>query len=127
MNWYDHLYMGERAKKKRYVILQGLREERWQPEVYVIMPPESGNNILEIIPSVMLLTPPYQKREVLIVGVAVTYWEALEVARRIVDDLYRKTGGFCLADLTGRMAYGHTEPVPDPNGQKKHAVRGGLC
>ena len=25
-------------------------------------------------------------------GIAVTYWEALEVVRRMVDDLYQKTG-----------------------------------
>ena len=96
MNWYDHLYMGEKAKKQRYGILKGLREKKWQPEIYVIMPPESGNNILEIIPSVMLHIPPYRERESLLLGVAVTYWEAL------VDDLYQKTGGFRLADLINR-------------------------
>lgn len=99
MNWYERLYVGEKAKRKRYAILQGLRDGKWQPEVYVIMPPQSGNNVLEIVPSVMLQMPPYQEQNVMIIGVAVTYWEALEVAREIVDDLYRKTEGFCLADL----------------------------
>ena len=32
-------------------------------------------------------------------GIAVTYWEALEVAGQIVDELYRRTGGFCLRDM----------------------------
>ena len=32
------------------------------------------------------------KKERMILGIAVTYWEALEVARRMVDDLYQKTG-----------------------------------
>ena len=49
MNYYEHLYMGEKAKERRYGILQGLRERRLLPEVYVIMPPLNGNNILEII------------------------------------------------------------------------------
>ena len=101
MNWYDHLYMGEKAKKQRYGILEGLREGKWQPEIYVIMPSQNGNNILEILPSVMLQVPPYQEQEILLVGVAVTYWEALEVVRRIVDDLYRQTGDFCLDSLIG--------------------------
>ncbi len=100
MDYYDHLYVGEKAKKRRYPILQGLREGRPQPEVYVIVPPLSGNNILEIIPSVMLWQPPYQEREILVMGIAVTYWEALTVAGKIVDDLYRKTGGFCLSQMT---------------------------
>lgn len=108
MNWYDHLYVGERAGKRRFAILEGLRQGRWQPEVYVIMPPQSGNNILEILPSVMLLVPPYRDREYRIVGVAVTYWEALEVVRRIIDDLYQRTGGFCLEELIG------SKTVPEP-------------
>jgi|InofroStandDraft_1065614.scaffolds.fasta_scaffold40731_3 hypothetical protein len=127
MNWYEHLYVGEKARKKRYAILQGLRDGKWQPEVYVIMPPRSGNNVLEIVPSVMLQAPPYRDWDVTIAGVAVTYWEALEVAREIVDDLYRKTGGFCLADLTGRNVYDKKELLPDANGQEKNTLRGGIC
>lgn len=99
MTWYEHLYLGEKAKKKRYRILQGLRKGKLQPEVYVIVPPQNGNNILEILPSAMLLAPPYRETEFFVIGVAVTYWEGLEVARQIVDDLYRETGGFCLEEL----------------------------
>lgn len=99
MNYYEHLYMGEKAKERRYGILQGLRERRLLPEVYVIMPPLNGNNILEIIPSALVYEPPYREQEILVMGIAVTYWEALEVAGQIVDELYRRTGGFCLRDM----------------------------
>ena len=99
MNDYEHLYMGEKAKERRYGILQGLRERRLLPEVYVIMPPLNGNNILEIIPSALVYEPPYRDQEILVMGIAVTYWEALEVAGQIVDELYRRTGGFCLRDM----------------------------
>lgn len=60
----------------------------------MITPPQNGNNVLDIYPSAMLLLPPYRDQEHLLIGVAVTYWEALEVVRRIVDDMYRMTGGF---------------------------------
>ncbi len=96
MHFYDHLYMGERAKKKRFAVLQGLRAGRLQPEVYVITPPRSGNNLLEIYPSAMLQLPVFEDWDMLLVGVAVTYWEALEVARQIVDDLYQETGDFAI-------------------------------
>lgn len=96
MRCYEHLYVGEKAKRVRFGILQGLREKKLQPEVYVITLPQNGNNVLDIYPSPMLLLPPYRDQELLLVGIAVTYWEALEVARVIVDDMYRKTGGFCL-------------------------------
>ncbi len=102
MRWYEHLYLGEKAKKHRFKVLQGLRAGKLQPEVYVITPPESGNNLLEIYPSVMFLLPPLSGEDRLIVGVAVTYWEALEVVRQIVDDLYQTTGGFCLRDMLGQ-------------------------
>jgi hypothetical protein len=101
MIWYDHLYLGEKAKKNRYRILQGLRKGNLQPEVYVIVPPQNGNNVLEILPSFMLWAPAYQEMEIFVIGVAVTYWEGLEVARQIVDELYQKTGGFCLEELIG--------------------------
>ena len=68
---------------------------------YVITPPQNGKNILEIYPSAMLLLPPYRDEDYLVVGIAVTYWEALEVVGRIVDDLYRQTGDFCLDSLIG--------------------------
>ena len=51
MDYYEHLFVGEKAKERRYGILQGLREGRLQPEVYVIMPPLNGNNVLEIVGS----------------------------------------------------------------------------
>lgn len=104
MRWYDGLYVGEKAGRRRSAILQGIRDGKLQPEVYVITPPGNGNNVLDIYPSAMLLLPPYRDEDFLVVGVAVTYWEALEVARRIVDDLYRRTGTFCLEKLTGLPA-----------------------
>ena len=92
MQWYSHLYVGRRAKRHRYAIIQGIREERLQPEVYVITSPQNGENLCDIYPSAMLLFPSEKKKERMILGIAVTYWEALEVARRMVDDLYQKTG-----------------------------------
>lgn len=100
MTWYDHLYLGEKAKKNRRRILEGLEKGRLQPEVYVIVPPQNEKNVLEILPSFMLLAPAYENMDFFVIGVAVTYWEGLEVARQIVEELYRKTGGFCLKELT---------------------------
>ena len=57
MRWYSHLYVGEKAGKRRFSIIQGIREGKLQPEVYVITPPQNGNNILDIYPAPMLLLP----------------------------------------------------------------------
>ena len=45
MQWYSHLYVGRRAKRHRYAIIQGIREEKLQPEVYVITSPQNGENL----------------------------------------------------------------------------------
>ena len=92
MQWYSHLYMGEKARRHRYAIIQGIRAEKLQPEVYVITSPQNGANLCDIYPSAMLLVPSEKKKERTILGIAVTYWEALEVVHSMVDDLYQKTG-----------------------------------
>lgn len=99
MQFSEHLYVGKKAAPVKAQIIQLLQEKKLQPEVYVIAPPKNGNNVLDIYPSALLLVPPYRNEEFLILGIAVTYWEALEVVRELVDDLYRKTGAFRVDEL----------------------------
>lgn len=99
MRWYNHLYVGEKAKKKRYAIIQGIRRGTLMPDAFVITPPQNGNNVLDIYPAAMLLLPPYRDQELMILGIASTYWEALSVVRDIVDEMYQRTGGFDLAEF----------------------------
>jgi len=95
MRWYKHLYVGEKAKKRRFAIIQNIRNHRFQPGVHVITPPSAEGNVLDIYPAAVLLTEYYRKKEdLLIVGIGADYFEALELAGRIVDDIYRTTGGF---------------------------------
>lgn len=99
MQFSEHLYVGKKAAPVKGQILQLLQEKKLQPEVYVITPPRNGNNVLDIYPSALLLIPPYRNEEFFVLGIAVTYWEALEVVRELVDDLYRKTGAFRIDEL----------------------------
>lgn len=97
ISWYDHLYVGDKAKKKRYQIIQAIRNSRLISGAYVITPSLSGNNVLDIYPAMELSAPWYRNEEFFIIGIAADYWEALEVTRQIIDELYRNTGGFDLA------------------------------
>lgn len=99
MRWFHHLYVGDKAKKKRFRIIQGIRQGRLYPGAYVITPALNGNNILDIYPSASLLHPYYRDKDLLVLGIAADYWEALEVAGQIVDEMYRKTGEFDLQTL----------------------------
>ena len=96
MRWYNRLYVGKKAKRYRRFIIKHIREQKFQSGAYVITPASNGNNILDIYPAVVLLHPEYASRDYLVIGIAAGYWEALEVVRQIVDDLYRQTGGFDL-------------------------------
>ena len=95
----DHLYVGEKAEKNRFRIICNLRYSKLQTGIYVITPASNGNNILDIYPSFALMQPYYQEQNLYILGIADGYWEALLVAGRMVDDMYQKTGGFCLKEF----------------------------
>ncbi len=99
MLWYDRLYVGEKAKKHRFSIIQSIRRRKYRAGVFVITPASNGNNILDIYPLLTLLNPYYRDKELLILGIAQGYGEALELAGRIVGDMYRKTGAFCLEEF----------------------------
>lgn len=99
MRWYNHLYEGEKAGEKRFKIIQSIRAHKPLAGVYVITPAINGNNILEVYQANELERPYYQEKNMLVIGIAADYWEALLVVRQIVDDLYQKTGGFDLRML----------------------------
>ncbi len=97
MHWYKYLYVGERAKSRRFSIIQNIRHGRFQPGVYVIVPAAGSSNILDILPASELLGEYYKKQEsLLVLGIGASYDDVLETAGRIVSDLYRETGGFDL-------------------------------
>ena len=92
MRWYHKLYEGEKAKEKRYSIIRKVWERKLQISGYVITVPSNGNNVLDIYPAYVLLLPYYKESDILIVGIAADYSEAVEVAGKIVVDMYREIG-----------------------------------
>lgn len=97
MRWYEKLYVGERAKKNRFSIIQSIRRGKVSSN-YVLTPSSNGKNVLDIYPAVTLLQPYYKEQDLLIIGIAADYDDAAELAGTIVAELYGKTGGF---DLPG--------------------------
>lgn len=100
MRWYKHLYVGDKAKEKRFSIIQNIRLNRLQAGVHVITPASNENNLLDIYPAAVLREKYYrEKDELLILGLGADYFETLLVVRKIVDDIYRETGGFSLDEF----------------------------
>ena len=76
-----------------YVLLEDVTDD--PRGIYVIVPAMNPKNILDIIPAKELEKDWYEERQdLLVVGVAKGYDEALEVAGQIVGRLYRTTGSF---------------------------------
>lgn len=107
MRWYDRLYVGEKAKKDRYSVIQAVRSGK-PMGYYVLTPASNGKNLLDIYPALTLMQPYYKEKDILIVGVAADYADAAELAGRIVGEVYKKTGGF---DISGFL-FGEDENAP---------------
>lgn len=93
MNWYQPLYFGKTAEKKKDLIIQRMEEENPPLRSYLITLAPTAENQLEII------TPFYYRKQAerngnqpLILGVGFGMEEAREVVCRIVEEIYKKTG-----------------------------------
>ncbi len=93
MRWYERLYLGEKAKQKRFSILQAVRKEKTSG-YYILTPASNRKNLLDIYSAHTLNQPYYKEQDLLIVGVAADYEDAAVLAGTIIGDVYKKTGGY---------------------------------
>ena len=96
MIWYDKLYVGESIVHKTKKIKWKIMHNAGQIGIYVITLASNRQNLLDIIPSYELMQRGYPKREMVIVGLAKGYDEAVVVVASIVDEVYRNTGTFAV-------------------------------
>ena len=94
MRWNRTIYTGSFARKRKRPIVRAIRQKKPQLGVYVICRALDSDGLLDISHNVVFLMPAYQKKDPLILGIAVGRKEAFEVAREIVDALYKKNGDF---------------------------------
>ena len=93
MRWYERLYVGEKAKKNRYSIIQAVREGK-ASGYYIVTLPSNERNLLDIYSAGTLQQPYYKQKNLLVIGVAADYEDAAMLAGRIVADVCKKTGGY---------------------------------
>ena len=108
MRWYERLYLGEKAKKNRFAILQSVRQEK-SSGFYVITPASNPRNLLDIYSASAIKQPYYKNSDLLIVGVAADYEDAAMLVGRIVGDVYRKTGGYDVGRFLKQETVGNHE------------------
>ncbi len=101
MKWYNNLYVGENAKRRKHKIIMRAKLKKPQIGIYMITLPVNPVNSLEIYPSYILLQEHYCKKDMMVVGISVGYEEAMEIMQKIIMDCYKKTGQF----LVSKMVY----------------------
>lgn len=93
MKWLDRYYLGESIKEP-YKIRRKIEAGKAAPGIYLITLSDNPHNLLEILPSVVLL----QKRAMgfcpQVVGMARGKAEAMELVSQIIEEIYQETGSF---------------------------------
>ena len=86
--------MWEKESKTRQKHGRGLTQAGWPFGVYLVTLSENPGNLLEIVPSYMLIQKSYYARCPEIVGMAKGKDEAIDLAVDIVKNIYGETGAF---------------------------------
>ena len=82
IHWHKPLYMGARAREKRFRIIQRFRLGRPMHGTHVITPAVGERNLLDIYPAGEMKKPCYRDREFFILGIGADYDDAVELAGR---------------------------------------------
>ena len=93
MKWYYNLYLDEKAKLKKEQILEKIKADDWQLEIYCITLAANEKNHLEIFHSALLLQKAIRKDSLFLVGIASGYYEAMELVEKITEEVYDNTKG----------------------------------
>ena len=102
MKWYNNLYVGENAKRRKHKIMMRAMRNKPQIGIYMITLPVNEANSLEIYPSYILLQKHYRKKNMMIVGISQGYEEALQVMQEIIMDCYRETGQYRVSHMVAK-------------------------
>lgn len=101
MRWYAKLYAGTYAAKHRTAILNGIREGKSMPSVYVITRALHSDGLLDIYRQSAFRKRHILEQDPLVIGIALSRREAFEVVAQIVTDLYRKGDSFDIDAFCG--------------------------
>ncbi len=97
MVWHDNLYVGRSILHKTKKIKRSICHNAGGSNIYVITLASNEQNLLDIIPAWELRQKGYPKSRLYIVGLAGGYQEAVETAAAIIEEVYRRTGGFAVS------------------------------
>ena len=97
MRFVSNLFICDKLEKKQKRTIWKIKHNVYMADVYLIALASNSENLLEVIHTVYLHQKSYPSKELVIVGLAKGYNEALELTKQIIDEVYTKTKGFDVA------------------------------
>lgn len=91
MNWYPDLYLGKMAKQKKEKLIQKIESGKTPINTYLLTLASGDANQLEIVPAWNLKFWYNKSTLPMIVGIGCGRAEALELVRRITEEVYCET------------------------------------
>lgn len=93
MEWYHKLYVSDSIKDSRLNRIKWkINHNAGMVSIYVITFASNRENLLDIIPSWVLMQKAYPKKNLKIIGLAKGYEDAVLLVKRIVEETYQNTG-----------------------------------
>lgn len=104
MKWSKRLFYGEKASKQKFKLIKSINKKSFTPFLYIVL---FIDEELCILSQIIFNSLYYKKKsffkdffkkneedKVIILGIAISKYEAQEVLRKIVSEVYENTGSF---------------------------------
>ncbi len=90
LEWYKKLYIGENAKKDATKAKRRLNQRKLQMNMFLITYASNPENLFDIIGTEQLLQKSLYRRCPMVIGLAASKEEALQIVQQIVEETYAK-------------------------------------
>ncbi len=98
LEWYQDLYVSDLAAKHVRRTIRRINQSKFTPDIYVLTLPGNEHNVMDIVPSKILLQKIARQRCPMIIGVAKGIDDAYGLMQEILMETYENTGNFHVKD-----------------------------
>ena len=90
LDWYKKLYVGENAKKDAVKAKWRLNHGKLQKNMFLVTYASNPENLFDIIGTEQLLQKTVHRRCPMVIGLASSKEEALQIVQQIIEETYAK-------------------------------------
>lgn len=102
IRWYKHLYLGPSLEGLERTIRYEIKYRKIPLGYYLLTLPSCDNNLFDILPAETVKMPWMRKTILDVVGVASSKQEAIDMAAKIIYNVYETTGNI---DIKAYLGY----------------------